>query len=351
MKMLRYRLLGSIAAVAALSANGQELELQSLQKNIDIFSGVLEQALELDSSKANGLFGVLGGVDSTYLYGQGVVIEVRTPLGRSRNQMGLAALNSAMKSLQSRGGLSTAIEPPQIANRGAQAPRMSLSTGAAQASDAYSEMIDRLANIDYSLIVNNAIAQASESARALRNLGNVDDSMYEELRIDIDALREDMRLNAQEMRRLAEQARGARTQGTATQDTSTTDDDTEINLQGLQDTLIAKLESLREQATAKATELAQRRDEAEQAYAGQWQADVLEFEAKLYVAMCDYGSTLRELPDTESVSIILTGLGEAVEDQPRRDKLHVFSKSDLLECQAGDIDQAMLQQRSVQYSY
>lgn len=348
--MLRHKLLGSIAAAAAvttLSVTAQDLDLQGLQKNIDIFSGVLEEALELDSSQSRGVFGVsLGGVESTYLFGQGVVVEVRTPLASSRNRVGLASLNSALQSLQSRGGLIMEVEAPQIANRNAQAPRMALSTNAAESSDLFTQLQDRMANVDYSLIINNAIRQASESARALRSLGNVDDPAYEELRADIDALREDMQASSQEMRRIAEEASRARTQTTAT-----ADDDDQLNLGDLQSELMAKLESLQELAVDKAAELQQRREEAEQAYAAQWDQDVLDFETTLYATMCDYGSTLRELPDSESVSIILTGLGEAEEDQPRRDKLHVFSKSDLLECQAGDIDQAVLQQRSIQYSY
>lgn len=346
--MLRVKLLHLVAAIAAittLSANAQELQLQSLQRNIDIFSGVLEEAL--DFTQTTGIFGVsLGGIDSTYLYGQGVVMEVRSPLASGRNRMGLASLSSAMQSLQSRAELFASVSAPQIANRNGQAPRLSLATGAAEVSDFYAEMADRIASIDYSLIANNAIQQATESARALRSLGDVDNSVYDNLRVDLNTLQENVQLNTQQLREIAEDVRKAQAQGTAT-----TDGDIESDLRNKLDDLMARFEPLREQAIAKAAELKQRKEEAEQAYAANWQVEVLELETKLYAAMCDYGSTLRELPDSESVSIILTGLGEMREDQRRKDKLHVFSKSDLLQCQAGDIDQAMLQQRSVQYSY
>lgn len=348
MNMLRVKLLHSVAAIAVLttlSANGQELQLQNLQRNIDIFSGVLEEALDFNQTR--GIFGVsLGGIDSTYLYGQGVVMEVRSPLASGRNQMGLASLSSAMQSLQSRAELFASVSKPQIDNRNGQAPRLSLSTSAAEVSDFYAEMVDRIAGIDYSLIANNAIQQATESARALRSLGDVDDSVYENLRVDLDALQENVQLKTAQLREIAEEVRRAQTQGTAT-----TGGDAEADLRDKLDDVMAKFEPLREQAVAKAAELKQRKEEAEQAYAANWQVEVLELETKLYAAMCDYGSTLRELPIGESVSIILTGLGETEEDQRRKDKLHVFSKSDLLQCQSGDIDQAMLQQRSVQYSY
>ena len=55
--------------------------MRQLQRNIDIFGGVLEEALELN--QGSGLFGMsLGGIDSTYLFGQGVVFEIRTPLAK-----------------------------------------------------------------------------------------------------------------------------------------------------------------------------------------------------------------------------------------------------------------------------
>ncbi len=117
------------------------------------------------------------------------------------------------------------------------------------------------------------------------------------------------------------------------------------------DTVIAQIEPLREQAVAKATELRLRSELAEQAYTQQWQQDVVVFEDKLYQAMCDYGSTLRELPSDERVSIILTGLGEQGEDQRRTDKIHVFNKADLQECQSDSISVTTLRERSDHYSY
>jgi hypothetical protein len=108
---------------------------------------------------------------------------------------------------------------------------------------------------------------------------------------------------------------------------------------------------LREQAVAKATELRLRSELAEQAYTQRWQQDVVVVEDKLYQAMCDYGSTLRELPSDERVSIILTGLGDQGEDLRRTDKIHVFSKADLQECQSDSISVATLRERSDHYSY
>ena len=187
LKVIRHNLVVAMVAMSAMSASAQNQQLENLQRNIDIFSGVLEDALDFEEAK--GLFGLsLGGIESTYLIGQGVVLDVRTPLANSRNRLNLASLNTAMQSLQSRGNPFESIATAQSASTQVS-PVMALRSESADSSSFYSEMMERVANVDYSLIVNNAIAQANESARSLRSLGSVDESDYAQLRSDIEALR------------------------------------------------------------------------------------------------------------------------------------------------------------------
>jgi hypothetical protein len=350
-KVLRQTLAVAIAAVSAVLATAQEPQLKDLQRNIELFSGVLEDALDFEESK--GLFGLsLGGITSTYLIGQGVVLEVRTPLANSRNRLSLASLNSAMQTLQVRGNPfeSIALSRTQSLSSSTQAestqasPVMALRGQSAESASFYAQMMERIANVDYSLAVNNAIQQATESARSLRSFGSVDDSDYEELRADIEGLRVEMGEKMQGLRELEAQIRESTAAAIA-------DSNIEEEMRLKLDTFMAQIEPLREQAVAKAAELKQRSEQAEQAYTEQWQQDVVVFEDKLYQAMCDYGSTLHELPRGERVSIILTGLGEQGEDQRRTDKIHVFNKADLQECQSGDISVATLRDRSDHYSY
>jgi hypothetical protein len=343
LKDIRPFLAASITVFAVLSASAQDENFASLQKNIDIFSGVLEDALDFQESK--GLFGLsLGGIESTYLLGQGVVLEVRTPLANSRNRLSLASLNSAMQSLQARGNPFEAIALSSQAASSQSAPVMALRAESEESSNFYSEMMERVANIDYSIVVNNAIAQATESARSLRSLGNLDESEYEKMRADIEGLRSEMGEKMAGLRELEAQIRESTAQALE-------ESDLEEGIRTKLDAVMAQIEPLREEALAKAAQLKQRSEQAEQQYAQQWQQDVIEFEDKLYQAMCDYGPTLRELPANERVSIILTGLGEQGEDQRRTDKIHVFNKADLQACQSGDIELATLRERSDQYSY
>ena len=349
-KAIREIMAYALTMVSAASAIAQDPRIEGLQRNIDIFSGVLEEALDFEEAK--GLFGLsLGGIESTYLLGQGVVLEVRTPLANSRNRFSLASLNSAMQTLQVRGNpfesiaLSRSQSGAQAQSVSVQAsPVMALRNQPLEPTNLYAPMMERIANVDYSLAVNNAIQQAAESARSLRSLDSIDESDYKKLRTDIEGLRVEMREMVQGLGEIEGQLRGSSAQASA-------DSSLEEGIRLKLDMVMAQIESLREQAVAKAAELRLRSDQAEQVYTRQWQQDVVVFENKLYQAMCDYGSTLRELPGDERVSIILTGLGDQRVDQRRTDKIHVFNKADLHECQSGGISVATLRERSNHYSY
>ena len=347
-KVIRQTLLCAIAVVSVVSATAQAPQLEGLQRNIDIFSGVLEDALDFEESK--GLFGLsLGGIESTYLIGQGVVLELRTPLANSRNRLSLASLNSAMQTLQVRGNPFEALALSQsraqsLSSSAPASPVMALRNESADSTSAYNQMMERVANVDYSLAVNNAIQQATESARSLRSLGSIDEGDYAELRADIEGLRAEMGEKMQDLREIEAQIRESTSQ-------AITQSNIEEELRLKLNTVMTQIEPLREQAVAKAAQLRRRSEQAEQAYTQQWQQDVIMFEDKLYQAMCDYGSTLRELPRDERVSIILTGLGVQGADQRRTDKIHVFNKADLQACQSDDISVATLRERSDHYSY
>lgn len=326
--------------VPMYGSHAQDLNFSDLQKNIDIFSGVLAEALELE--QATGLFGIsLGGIDSTYLYGQGVVLEVRTPLASRRNALSLASLTSTLQNMQSRGNPFASLA--QSNSQVEASPQTMALAATAEADGYYRSMMEKIANVDYSLRMNTALQQASDYARSLRSLNNLDDSAYQDLRNEIDSLRGEMQM---QFARLREIEGAVKQSADATTEAVTTTD-----LQDSLDNVLAQLEPLRDRAVAKADELRERSRLAEQQYAASWQQEVSDFETSLVAAMCDYGTTLRELPSDENVSIILTGLGEDAGDNRRTDKVYVFSKSDLELCQSGDIDKQTLQTRAAHYSY
>lgn len=326
-----------VLGLASMPLSAQEIDIRQLRQNIEVLSGVLEEALSLNQTA--GLFGIaLGRVESTYLHGQGIVMEVQTPLANRRNRLSLAALSSTMQSLGARAN------PFEAMRRGVAEEAARAEAVAAPADAFYREMMDRIADIDYSLIVNIAIQQASSSARSLRSLGELDDDAYQQLQAQIEALRQRTQSGLSDLRALEVEIRQS---GAADGSASAAREAPSARL----DALLGRIEPLREEAVAFAQELRDQTEAASVRYVEVWQQELAQLETDLYTALCDFGASLRALPAEEYLSIILTGLGADADDNRRTDKVHVLGKADIQQCQSGTIDVATLRRRSVEYSY
>ena len=137
--------------------------------------------------------------------------------------MSLVSLSTAMQSLRGQSNPFAALARPANPVRAQEV--IPLSVYQEKTTAFYQEMMDRIANIDYSLAVNSAIQQASESARSLRSMGSLDELGYGKLLDDIEALRLQMQTNTEELRQLREDARL-----TASQDTEVVDEDVESEI-------------------------------------------------------------------------------------------------------------------------
>lgn len=328
--------------VVSSGLHSQEVDLDSLQESISIFSSIVEESLELD--QATGIFGNrLGGVDSIYLYGQGAVLEIRTPLANQKNQMGFSSLGRAMRSIN-RANPFAAIST-QSANT---------SLNASGDNSAMQEgLMGKMASVDFSLVVNSSIQQAAAAARSLRNIGSVDDAGYAQLQQELDSLRVQTSEKMAEMRSLI--ANSVDQQSAAERETSTQGSvaaqDGSFDFKIEYDAFMARVEPLKEQALKKAAELQARSEQAQKEYAVRLEQDIEAFEVKLFATLCTYGATLRELPNNESVSIILEDLGDETERSKQSDKVHVVAKADLLKCQSGEMNAVSLLAESTTYSY
>ena len=84
---------------SATTSQAQEVDLLLIRKELDSFTITLEEKLGFRDGAA--LFGMnRGTVNSVYLFDQGILLEIRTPLASARNRLQLTALQSAMRSLQ-----------------------------------------------------------------------------------------------------------------------------------------------------------------------------------------------------------------------------------------------------------
>lgn len=323
----------------------QELSLEALQENVSIFSGIVEESLELD--QATGIFGNrVGGVEGIYLHGQGVVLEIRTPLANKRKQMGFSSLGRAMRSI-SRSNPFAAISAQ--ANAGGFSTDRDDSIGV-------DNSIERMASIDYSLVVNSAIQQAAAAARSLRTTGAVDESAYATLQQELDALRSQTQEKMAELRTMlatsvtADSQLSAPSAGAAAASVGSSSG-VAADLKAEFDDFMAEVEPLKQQALAKAAELQARSERAQTEYEAQLEVDIATFQSKLFSTLCTYGATLGELPADENVSIILADLGEETQQPSLADKVHVIPKRELLRCQSGEIDAVQLLAESVSYDY
>ena len=321
----------ALFAGAALAQNGG---FEPLKRNAEAFTGILADALELGSA---GPFGLAGNrIDSMYLAGHGLVLEVRSPLAGDRGRLDLAILNSSMIALRQ------ADNPFAMLAREAreQTPGSPPSTDFDPAADRreHMDLLLRASEIDVSDLVSSAIVQAGEYARLLREAEGLDSEAFERLRGDIEALRQENLAGADRLRELAEELRASATgQG-------------ERFEQALAE-LSTEMEQLRSRAESLADNLRQRSESAQAERAGRWREEVAELEQRLTLAMCDYGASLRELPADESVTVILAGLGDESPTAGRTDLVHNFPKTDILRCASGQIDPPTLATLSGRYSY
>lgn len=325
-------------------AQVQQTEIDALKEDIDLFAEVLEEALDLD--EGSGLFGLsLGGVDPVYVQGQGLVVEVRSQLSTRRNRLNLAALNSTMQSLRSGTNPFDAFRQRNANSAAAASPDTPVvvrldDEPSADAESFYQDMMQRVADVDYTLVINTAIQQAANSIRSLRSLGDVGEAEYQAMLDDLGALRNRLSASMTAM----QQAQSSTQQAVA--DNA---DDAQPESSAL-DALLADLEPLRDEALAKARELQSRMEQAEASYEQRWRADIAAFEMQLYAALCDFSAPLRELPDEETITFILQGLGDETDNQST-DKIHIVSLEQIRDCQLGQSTAQQLQTNSIAYSY
>ena len=326
--------------LAAGPAMAQDGAYDPLKRNAEAFTGILADALELDS--ASGPFGLAGDrIDSVYVAGHGLVLEVRSRLARDRNRLNLAMLNSSVIAL--RGGQADnpfAMLAPEARQQALGGPPSAALEDDAAEAGARADLLLRARDIDISGLVSSAIVQAGEYARLLREAEGVDSETLEQLRGDIEALRRENLAGADRLRELTEELRA----GAVAANNSGRFEE------ALGD-LSLEMEQLRSRAESLAGDLRRRSESAQAERAERWREDVAELEWRLARALCDYGASLRELPADENLTIVLAGLGEESAAAGRADLVHSFRKADILRCASGQIDPPTLAANSDRYSY
>jgi len=102
---------------------------------------------------------------------------------------------------------------------------------------------------------------------------------------------------------------------------------------------------LQQQAESIRTEMEDLRKKQMQA----WKEQRAKMERTLIEALCDYGASMRSLPDDERISIIFSESGPFHDEGPVN-QVYVFTKADLIACRDGKIQVQQLIDRSKNYS-
>ena len=337
------RLLHFVIVWSATISNAQEVDLLRIRKELDSLAITLEEKLGFRDGAA--LFGMnRGTVNSVYLFNQGILLEIRTPLASARNRLQLTSLQSAMRSLKIENPFEQFLQQNSSSNL--------MPAGNSQINTFYQSLLDRIATIDSTLTFSRASQEASDSARLLRELESITEVDYEQLRKEMQDLTDSMDASLIALTNLEEdmQAWFVREEDNSSQpmeDLTEFEPSFSDRLNGIVD----KMRLLEELAVDNAQQLMSRAELAEESYLKAWQEDVLDFELSLFENVCSSRSLPKLLLTDEKLTFLLKGIGEEkVDVGMNSDKIHVLNKSDLTNCYNKIINAGELLERSHQYS-
>ncbi len=301
-----------------------------LSRNADDFTDRLAGALGLETA-ADPFDLTAERIHSSYLAGRGLVLEVHSNLAAA-NRFHPAIPDFPNEASLQDGNPSAMLAPTALRQTGAE-PGLT----AFDARRPHRELLLRASEIDVAELVNSAIIEAGEYARILRDADGVDRENFEQLREQIESLRQQNLAVSDRLRDLTEELRR-----NATADSE--------SFQTALYAINGEMNELRRQAQDLAADLRQRSESAQASRMERWRGEVAALEQRLASALCGQGASLRQLPERETITIVLTGLGEPTSARPATDLIHTYARSDLLGCANGVIDPATLTERSNPYS-
>ena len=330
---------------AASFSAAQEPALDDMQRSIEIFSGVLREGLGLNSRA--GIFSPLNGsVRGSSFIEQGIVLEIVSPLANSRTSFNWQTLEGSLQQLSGQissfvNNQTARVSPPDLE---AMRESMALSLRGETVSEAYTQLLERLRNIDFSSEIEKALVSASESAQSLHQMGRIDDERLNNLMAEISEKRARVNERISELQSLRSDVTAAA--GNDTIDSSNSAE----QFQSALDQLIAAAAPIREEAAKRSQELQAMAEQAKREREVQWQQELVAFEDNLFGLVCNYAAGLRALPEDEHLTLVLKGLGDESESR-REDRIHVLSKSDMQRCLQGDQAKEQLHNSARTYSF
>lgn len=113
--------------------------------------------------------------------------------------------------------------------------------------------------------------------------------------------------------------------------------------------LTAKAEAFGKKMSVAAEKIKTRMEKAQAESLKQWDARMKPFMDTFLQTVCEYGASLRSLPNGEHLTVVFRGASRTSEGVS--DLVYVFDKADLLACRDGQITVSQLQNKAEQYTY
>ncbi|MDF2176978.1 hypothetical protein P2G88_01755 [Aliiglaciecola sp. CAU 1673] len=294
----------ALTALTVQSANAAT-DLPALNKELQVMSGILNTVLKQNRDKEDIR---IRSLDTTYLAGQGVLVDINT----SKRGLGLQFNFGKLMEV-----LPVAPVPP------------GMDDGDYEFHLYMDDEVDAITE-DAMRMAKEALQASSEKLRELREQER---ELSWEMR-EYERRRKDLEFE----RRHADKDRAK---------------DLDEESKELEKEL-ARLKERQQQISQYSTELEKERNQqAEQqrkAKQAQHKAFLAWFEESVADVLCKYGAGLRAMPEGEHLSIALRDFGNA-EESSKQDKIYIFKRQDIMSCVTGKLNASKLLQQANTYLF
>ena len=336
---------GFLLWVLLLPNSSEELiaavnEITEAQTDAESFSRALGRSLELN--QGNEIFGMsTEGVSATYLHNQGLLLELRTPLARSRNILNISSLGSRSIVNGVAGNPFSEFSMRNkfpVAETEPTAERDDLDRGLASTEMVerlYDGLTIRMTSIEYSLVVRAALQRANAAIQSMHEIGVLNEPDELSLWDEVGDLGSQLSQNVEKFQSIEQRAEAGDLSG--------------ADLIAETDVVIASMESLKSYSASFAQDLLTRSAEAEKGYNARWDADLKAFEKRMYAGLCEHVGLLSSFSGSEYLTLQVLGVSKNVNGFAQ-DKFYSFGLREARRCADGEIDVEGLGQTVVEYT-
>ncbi|NVK57717.1 MAG: hypothetical protein HWE26_19105 [Alteromonadaceae bacterium] len=311
-------LLGSLISSTLVSTATQAQNLNELDRQLTIMSGVIDTALKQDTRKNAVRY---RSIDATYLAKQGVVFTINT-----RSQNHIFGLGNFL------GNVPHPPEPPSV---------RVISDGVTVVDGD----MDFDGDIDLEFITETDWSEtANRVIRKVERIIHETDDRLREFRSQHRELEWEMRELERRNRDLEFELRTAdeERQRAVKEEMKTLEK--ELTRLKSKETEIA--ENAKELAAEQKAELEKQKKAQEEAY----KTFLANFESSIGDTLCSFGAGLRELPDNENITFVLDNFAKN-EEGKTEDRVYIFSKKEVKRCVTEDISPSDILAKAKVYTF